>query len=479
MKKEYTVAIEEGINSELLNHLIRSDGQEDLLFATYTRSFGRKRESAILSNLILPKEGERKVDGNVEFYPEYFERALSVANKRKEGLVFLHSHPFPGWQNMSATDIVAEKRISPAVFGVTGLPLLGMTAGSDGTWSARFWNKNTKKKRSYRRKWCSSVRVVGQGLSIYFNDNLLKPNFDTEKQLRTISAWGKATQEDISRLRVGIVGLGSVGSIVAEILARTGISYFTLIDFDSVEIKNLDRTSGVFDGDVGKAKVRAIAKSIKRSATSPKVKIRKCKFSICEETGFREALGCDIIFCCVDRPWPRQILNYLSYAHLIPVFDGGIKIRTNKKNTKLVGADWRSHTIGPGRICLECIGQYTSEMAKLESEGYLDDPNYVEGSNIKLPSQFSENVFPFSAHLAGMEVLQALSLLISPSGISNVGQQNYHFTTGNMDIERNNCHSNCYFPTIIGLGENSGFKPFGKHPVAEKARKDRLKNPLD
>lgn len=475
MKKHYSIALDESINAQLLKHLIRLDGQEDLVFATYAPSSGMNRHTAIVRHVIFPQEGDREVHGNVEFFPQYFERALDIARTRNEGLIFIHSHPFTGWQGMSVPDVTAEKRISPSIFGSTGLHLVGMTVGDDGTWSARFWIKHHYKKRTYFRKWCSSVRVVGQKLSINFNNSILKPKFDSEKQLRTISAWGKETQEDISRISVGIVGLGSVGSIVAEILARTGISYFSLIDFDSVEKKNLDRTLGVYGTDVGKAKVNAIARSIKRSATSPKVNIRKSEYSICEERGFTEALDCDIIFSCVDRPWPRQILNFISYAHFIPVIDGGIKVRTNRDNTKLVGSDWRAHTFGPGRVCLECIGQYKSELAKLESEGYLDDPDYIEGSDIKLTTEFNENVIPFSAHLAAMEVLQALSLLISPSGVSDIGQQNYHFVTGTMDVERKECNEHCFFPTIIGRGDNLGFKPFGHHVVAEKARKSRFR----
>ncbi|MEQ8360378.1 MAG: ThiF family adenylyltransferase [Cytophagales bacterium] len=476
MKNIYSVVVGEDFNTQMLDHLIRADGQEDLMFATYCPSSGSNRLTGIISSIILPNEGDRLVHGNVEFYPHYLERALKIASERKEGLVFIHSHPFPGWQSMSEADVVAETRISPTVFGATGLPLIGMTTGCDGTWSSRFWEKNTKVKRTYNRHWCSSVRVTGKGLKVYFNNEILKPRFDAEKQLRTISAWGTRTQEDISRLKVGIVGLGSVGSIVAEILSRTGFSFFTLIDFDGVEKKNLDRTLGTYNEDVGNAKVKTIANSIRKSGTSPNIVIEECESSICEEAGYKEALDCDFIFSCVDRPWPRQILNFISYAHLIPVIDGGIKVRTNKSNTKLVGSDWRAHTVGYGKVCLECIGQFQSEFAKLESDGYLDDPEYIEGSNVHLPNEFNENVFPFSAHLAAMEVLQALSVLITPSGIADVGQQNYHFVTGSMDIERGHCEDNCFYSSIVGKGDTLGLKPFGRHKVAEAARSKRKKS---
>jgi hypothetical protein len=261
-----------------------------------------------------------------------------------------------------------------------------------------------------------------------------------------------------------------VGSIVAEILARMGVSYFILIDFDIVERKNLDRTHGVFPKNLGESKVKAIAESIRRSATSPNVYIDVVQYSICELEGFQTALNSDILLSCVDRPWPRQACNLISYAHLIPVVDGGIKVRTNKNNTKIVGADWRAHTVGNERPCLECLGQYRSEIAKLESEGYLDDPEYIEGMSEKF-KEAHENVFPFSAHLAAMEVLQLLSLFIAPSGVADVGLQTYHFVPGRMDVEESKaCNEFCFFPGIIAKGDSAGVSVWGSHPKAEEAR---------
>lgn len=473
----YSAALAQKNHDDLFAHLIRLDGQEDLCFATYIPSSGDERFTGIVSHIILPLENERNVHGNVGFLPEYFERALKIASERKEGLAFLHSHPSPGWQFMSRDDIVAETRISPAAYSITKLPLLGLTLGTDGAWSARFWIKVPEEKRKYQRHWCETVRVVGKKLSVTFNDNLLTAKVSSEKQMRTISAWGTKTQEDLSRLKIGIVGLGSVGSIVAEILARTGISNFALIDFDAVEEKNLDRITNVFFDDIDKSKVAAISEAITRSSSSSEVKIDVVEYSICEQKGFESALNCDVLFSCVDRPWPRQVLNFISYAHLIPVIDGGIFVRTNKTNTKIKGADWKAQTVGNERPCLECLGQYKTENATLEKAGYVDDPNYIDGLEDKAFLDAHENVFAFSSFLASMEVMQFLSLVIAPSGISDVGQQLHHFTTGKMDIEDSlKCDENCFFQTIIGRGDYSGIEPYGLHPAAEKARLKRKNN---
>jgi hypothetical protein len=318
------------------------------------------------------------------------------------------------------------------------------------------------------------VRVIGKGLKVTFNNGLLPAWFDRDKQLRTISAWGQGVQEDLSRLRVGIVGLGSVGSVVAEILARTGISRFTLIDFDGVEPKNLDRLTNVFVEDIGRAKVLAVADGIRRSASAPSVEINGCEYSICEKEGFEAGLDCDVLFSCVDRPWPRQVLNFIAYAHCIPVIDGGILVRTNRDNTRMLGADWKAQVVGYGRPCLECLGQYKAENAALEKAGYFDDPDYIKGLDKGALPDVHENVFAFSSNLGSMEVLQMLNLVIAPMGIADMGQQMYHFVTGAMDVNRSEgCDEHCYFQIIMGKGDQSGVTVYGRHAVAEEARRKR------
>lgn len=472
--KSYSVNIPERLHEQLKSHLIRKDYQEDLCFATYAPSTGSTRHTAIISQIILPEKRERSVHGNVGFHPEYLERAIGIASKRKEGLAFLHSHLTVGWQGMSDDDVVAETRLSPTVLGVTDFPLVGLTIGTDGAYSGRFWIKDKNEKRKYHRQWCETARVTGKRLQITYHDGLIPPLFDAARQLRTISAWGNRTQEDLSRLTVGIVGLGSVGSIIAEILARTGISRFVLIDFDSVEEKNLDRLTNVFASSIDHAKVEAIAAGIKRSATAPSIQIEICEYSICEETGFRTALNCDVLFSCVDRPWPRQALNLIAYAHLIPVIDGGILVRTNKKNDRIIGADWRAHTVGYARTCLECMGQYKTENAALEMSGMLDDPNYIKGLDKSQFMDAHENVFVFSSHLASMEVMQMLSLFIAPSGIVDIGHQLYHFVTGRLDMDSHKeCREHCFFQSVIGKGDQAGVSVTARHPVAELAREKR------
>jgi molybdopterin-synthase adenylyltransferase len=148
-----------------------------------------------------------------------------------------------------------------------------------------------------------------------------------ESLSRTTSAWGEATQADLARMHIGVVGLGNVGALVAEALVRSGVQRLTLIDFDTVKTVNLDRLLNATqrDADLERSKVEVARDALLRHATAEQPRIDAYEWSVAEEEGFVAALDCDVLFSCVDRPWPRAVLNFAAYAHLVPVIDGGIR----------------------------------------------------------------------------------------------------------------------------------------------------------
>ncbi|MCQ7044164.1 ThiF family adenylyltransferase, partial [Escherichia coli] len=59
--------------------------------------------------------------------------------------------------------------------------------------------------------------------------------------------------------RVAIVGLGGVGSWVAEALARSGVGHLALIDADDICVSNTNRQLPAMAGQYGRNKVDAMA----------------------------------------------------------------------------------------------------------------------------------------------------------------------------------------------------------------------------
>lgn len=470
MNHDYSIAFTSKIHREAMGHLIRGDGQEDLCFGIWYPSEGQNRTTALLYRLLLPQTGDRRVHCNASFLPAYFERALGEVVVVGGGLAFLHSHPGPGWQDMSDDDIWAEQRHAAASQGATGLPLVGLTLGTDGAWSGRFWIKTAP--RQYERRWCSNVRTVGDFFDVTYADSLRpRPRFKEELR-RTVSAWGDDVQAKLARLRIGIVGAGSVGTIIAEALARSGSSRITLIDFDNVERLNLDRLLHATTATACRreSKVRSLAQGIRQSATADGFEVNEINYSVAEEEGYKAALDCDILFSCVDRPWGRSVLNFIAYAHLIPVIDGGIRIETSS-NKALRRADWKAHTAMPDRRCLECLCQFDPGLVQAEREGWLDDPEYIKGLPDSHFLKHNENVIAFSLSVASLEVLQMLMMVVAPVGIRNAGQQSYHFVPGISEEPKfETCSESCPYPPLTAKGDRTGLVVTGRHNKAEKAR---------
>ena len=447
-----SAAIPTTLASELHKVLVRGDGQEDLSFALWYPSKGKHRRTALVAKRIPPEPGDRQIHGNVSFNASYLHRALEAALRVRAGLAFLHSHPFPGWQYMSEDDISAETRIARAACALTDLPLIGLTTGTDGTWSARTW-RAVPEHPEPRITWLPEVRVVGDVLRVSRPPTMARAARRGEALIRTVSAWGNDAQVKLERVRVGIVGVGSVGSMVAESLARMGLQKITLIDFDRVELKNLDRLVSATEADIGRLKTEVALERVRVIATAGELDLCTVAEKISHPDAYGAALDCDILFSCVDRPHPRHVLNFLAYSHLVPVIDGGIRVR--HRNGRFRGADWQVQTVAPGRACLRCLGAYDENAVPLDQAGLLDDPSYMAGLDPASALRRRENVFPFSVNLASLEVFHLISMVTGIAGQSDLGIQRFRYYPGIMDQRVGvACQDGCEFGQIVATGDH-------------------------
>ncbi len=456
--------------SHLLSHFNESRQQEELCFAIWHPSNGRDKSTALISEIILPKENERKLHGNTSFLPEFLARSLGIAIKKKAGLAFMHSHPTKGWQSMSEPDVIAERDHIASPANSTSLPLVGLTVGTDGKWSARFWIK--QKSRNFQRSWCDKVKVVGDHLRVTFNEQVYNTRELHNKNIlrRAIETWGTEEQLKISRMIVGIVGVGSVGSMVGECLARIGVGGIVLIDHDKIEEHNLDRLLYATQKDIGKFKADFLKKKLLKHSVNKNVELKSVIQPIQSESAFRNALDCDIIFSCVDKPLARDVLNHIAYAHLVPVIDGGVAV--HKRYDKFFDARWSSHIVAYGSKCMLCRKQYTTSEVSMELDGSLENPSYIESLHSK-QGQGNANVFPFSQNLSSMEVLMMIRFLLSQNWWPKLNSIKYNFLSGQTDKDEFSCNKGCYFLDIVGKGDLNHVK------VLQEDIKIRRKGLLD
>ena len=469
MTRRTSVAMTVDLEEALMAHLVRADGQEDLCLATCRPSTGASRSTALIRAVIPPGPGERHVHGNATITADYILRASSVAQEDGCGLVLLHSHPGGcGWQPMSGPDRDCESSYANLVREITGFPLVGVTlAGGDRTWSARHWDLGVGQDVDCTH--CSNVRVIGDRLTVSWNDVLSPPPRSTGSQARTVSAWGDECQADLARRRVLVVGAGSVGLDVATRLAASGIDHLTIMDFDLVEERNLDRLVGARrrDARLRRTKIHAARREAEAAATAVDGVIELSDRSICEPAGLELALDHDLIFSCVDRPWPRAVLNSLAYADLVPVIDGGIAIDTFDDRT-MRNATWRSHVIRPGRPCMACNGQLDMGSVAADRQGLFEDLSYIAGvGQAVVPA--GQNVAPLSISVAASLLAQYVSFSVGPGGFGEPGPLQYALSTHQLDRLQCSTKPHCSVEPDEGVGDRR-VELTGRHERAEQQR---------
>ena len=93
---------------------------------------------------------------------------------------------------------------------------------------------------------------------------------------------GTEAIEHISKQRVIIFGTGGVGSWCAEALVRTGVRLLTIVDFDCVDVTNINRQLMATTQTVGQPKVEALRKRLLE--INPDAEITALQKTFSEET---------------------------------------------------------------------------------------------------------------------------------------------------------------------------------------------------
>ncbi len=91
-----------------------------------------------------------------------------------------------------------------------------------------------------------------------------------EKQI-ILKKIGLAGQKKISSANVLVIGLGGLGCPLLTYLAASGVGKIGIVDFDKVEISNLNRQTLFNLNDIGKFKVKQAKKVINK--INKKIKI--------------------------------------------------------------------------------------------------------------------------------------------------------------------------------------------------------------
>jgi tRNA A37 threonylcarbamoyladenosine dehydratase len=94
-----------------------------------------------------------------------------------------------------------------------------------------------------------------------------------------VRLYGVKKMEQIRKARILVIGIGGVGSWVAEAFARTGVGHMTLVDLDDLCVTNINRQIHAVNGTVGKFKVDVMKERIALINPFCEVDTKQCFFS--------------------------------------------------------------------------------------------------------------------------------------------------------------------------------------------------------
>lgn len=127
--------------------------------------------------------------------------------------------------------------------------------------------------------------------------NLLEAALQTHLGVRRL--------QKIQAVKVGIAGLGGLGSNCAVNLVRTGFKRLVLVDFDRVEPSNLNRQF-YFADQVGLTKVAALESNLLR--INPELDLTGLAQRVAAENLDALFGDCDVVVEAFDNPECKQLL---------------------------------------------------------------------------------------------------------------------------------------------------------------------------
>lgn len=129
-----------------------------------------------------------------------------------------------------------------------------------------------------------------------------------------------AGQEKLLQSHALVIGVGGLGSAAAPYLAAGGVGFITLVDYDQVELTNLQRQIMHAENSIGKSKVASGKEFLQSQNSSIQIETIEAKAT----TQLLDELlpSVDIVLDCTDNFSTRHLINASCVKHLIPLVSG-------------------------------------------------------------------------------------------------------------------------------------------------------------
>ena len=185
---------------------------------------------------------------------------------------------------------------------------------------------------------------------------------------RTIALIGKDNLDKIKNSSILIIGVGGVGGYAIETLIRSGIENITLVDYDKIDISNINRQIIAKESNIGKSKVEEWKKRILEINNNVNVTIIKEKIT---------KDNIDILF--------NKKYNYIIDACDTVIVKKILIKKCKEKNIKLLTICGMGKKINPSLVKICDIKDTEYDSIAKELRKYIRD-NHIKG---KIPCIFS------------------------------------------------------------------------------------------
>ena len=153
---------------------------------------------------------------------------------------------------------------------------------------------------------------------------------------------GSSGQRKLMQSKALIVGAGGLGSPSAIYLALAGVGTVGIVDFDVVEISNLQRQILHHSSDIGRPKLQSAIDNI--LAYNPDVKVVPHEVRLESDNAMEIISQYDLVINGADNFATRYLVNDACYLLNKPLVDGSILI-----------FDGQATLFLPGQGCYRCL----------------------------------------------------------------------------------------------------------------------------
>lgn len=392
----------------LRRHLFPGDGDEHGAVITAGIAETNRQTRFLARDVFIAKDGLDYVPGKFGYRaltPDFVARVSNHCARERLCYFAVHCHGGRDSVGFSDTDLKSHQRGYPALLDITSGGPVGALVFAANAVAGEIWtparvselHSMTVVGLNSRRLYPKPPRVSGVSDDAFHRQSLM---------------FGAVGQHHLANAKVGIIGLGGVGSLVNEYVARLGVGEIVAVDYDRMEHSNRPRVTGsrisdchvrlrgpLFQWLRGRGARRTalkveVAERVAREA-NPHVRFHAVVGDVTDAATARQLADVDFLFLCADSMQSRLVFNALVHQHLVPGIQIGSKVPVDKRTGDLGNVFSAARLVLPqqGGGCLWCNELIPS--SKLQEEAMSAEERreqrYVDDDQVAAPSVITLN----------------------------------------------------------------------------------------